>query len=187
MNQAQIKKVLRKPIPYAVLVLCILLSQYITKSGISDNQITSNQADEKFATVDRVVDGDTIEINQKEKVRLIGIDTPESVDPRKPVQCMGKEAASYLKSILVSGTSVRLISDPTQTDRDKYNRLLRYVYIGTSTDMINLKMVAEGYAREYTYNKPYIFQTEFKAAERKAEQSNLGLWNPNNCPSTNHV
>lgn len=78
-----------------------------------------------------VVDGDTIKVDvrgKKETIRLLGIDTPETVDPRKPVQCFGKAASDKMKSF-VSGKSVILVDDATQGNRDKYNRLLRYVYL----------------------------------------------------------
>ncbi len=131
--------------------------------------------------VTRVVDGDTIVVTtpgSTEKVRLIGVDTPETVDPRKPVQCFGKDASDFTKSLL-TGKSVRLERDPTQDDRDKYGRLLRYVFLGNIN--INEKIIAEGYGHEYTYRAPYKYQTEFKTAERLARESKRGLWADGAC------
>lgn len=135
-----------------------------------------------FSWVTHVVDGDTIDVDidgKVERIRLIGIDTPETVDPRKPVQCFGREASNKTKEML-SGKQVRLESDLTQDDRDKYGRLLRYVFLedGTNYDQW---LVAQGYAHEYTYQIPYKYQAEFKAAEHQARDANLGLWSPNTC------
>lgn len=134
--------------------------------------------------VSSVIDGDTIQVvidGKKETLRLIGIDTPETVDPRKPVQCFGKEASAKAKSLL-SGKSVRLEADPTQGERDKYQRLLRYVFLEDGTNF-NKLMISEGYAYEYTYNTPYKYQSEFKQAQKEAEASKFGLWADNACPT----
>lgn len=135
--------------------------------------------------VTQVIDGDTIQViidDKKETIRLIGIDSPETVDPRKPVQCFGKEASAKAKSLL-SDKSVRLESDPTQGERDKYQRLLRYVFLEDGTNF-NKLMISEGYAHEYTYNIPYKYQLEFKQAQKEAEENKRGLWADNACPTT---
>ncbi|OGH50117.1 MAG: hypothetical protein A3H17_01970 [Candidatus Levybacteria bacterium RIFCSPLOWO2_12_FULL_37_14] len=132
--------------------------------------------------VSSVIDGDTIQViigSKKEMLRLIGIDTPETVDPRKPVQCFGKEASAKAKSLLY-GKSVRLESDPTQGERDKYQRLLRYVFLEDGTNF-NMLMISEGYAHEYTYNVPYRYQLEFKQAQKEAEGNKRGLWADETC------
>lgn len=138
----------------------------------------------KQATVIRVIDGDTFlaEIDGEEKrVRLIGIDTPESVDPRKTVECFGKEAAQMLRSIFEE-KEVLLESDPSQGEQDKYGRLLRYGYASGATTSINAYMIKEGYAHEYTYTIPYRYRAEFKAYEQEARLAKRGLWNPAICP-----
>ncbi len=135
--------------------------------------------------VSSVIDGDTIQViidGKKETLRLIGIDTPETVDPRKPVQCFGKEASAKAKSLL-SGKSVRLEADPTQGERDKYQRLLRYVFLEDGTNF-NKLMISEGYAHEYTYNTPYKYQSEFKQAQKEAETNKVGLWADNACSTS---
>lgn len=138
-----------------------------------------------FYTVSSVIDGDTIKVvidNQQEALRLIGIDSPETVDPRKPVQCFGKEASVKAKSLL-SGKSVRLESDPTQGERDRYQRLLRYVFLEDGTNF-NKLMISEGFAHEYTYNVPYKYQAEFKQEQKEAEVNKRGLWAENACSAS---
>lgn len=135
-----------------------------------------------LAKVVKVVDGDTIKVDLDgtvETIRLIGVDTPEVVDPRKPVQCFGKEASAKTKELLTDQI-VTLVSDPTQGDRDKYQRLLRYVYLQNLT-FINKILIEEGYAFEYTYHLPYKFQAEFKEAQKQAEIGKHGLWADNAC------
>jgi len=136
----------------------------------------------ELVKVTKIVDGDTIKVNiggSIETVRLIGIDTPEIKDPRKTVQCFGKEASERTKELL-ENKMVRLDADSTQTDRDKYSRLLRYIYLENGT-FINKKLIEEGFAFEYTFQVPYLYQEEFKAAQKLAETNNLGLWNENSC------
>jgi micrococcal nuclease len=134
------------------------------------------------ATVVKVVDGDTVDVNldgQEVRLRLIGINTPESVDPRRPVECFGREASDTAKELL-SGQTVRLEADTSQDDRDRYDRLLRYVWLPDGR-MFNYEMVAQGYAYEYTYNTPYKYQAEFKQAEQAAREGQAGLWAPSTC------
>ncbi len=126
----------------------------------------------------RVVDGDTLVVNvrgNKELVRLLGVDTPESVDPRKPVQCFAHEAADKMKSF-VAGKSVILIDDSTQGNRDKYRRLLRYVYLpdGVRT-FVNGEMVKQGYAISYRYYPTKMLE-KFNSLEKNAREKGLGLW-----------
>lgn len=138
---------------------------------------------EGFYPVVHVVDGDTLDVEidgKKERIRLIGIDTPEVVDPRKPVQCFGREASNKAKEILTDRL-VKLEGDPTQSDRDKYGRLLRYIYLEDGT-FFNKFMIVEGFAHEYTYHSnPYKYQEEFIQAERQAREQNKGLWSPATC------
>jgi micrococcal nuclease len=129
-----------------------------------------------------VVDGDTIHVllnNKDVTIRMIGIDTPETVDPRKPVQCFGKEASNHAHQLL-DGTTVYLEQDSSQGDYDKYNRLLSYIWMSDGR-LFNQVMIAEGYAFEYTYNLPYNYQTQFKDAQRNAQDQQIGLWSPNTC------
>ncbi|WP_322816772.1 thermonuclease family protein [Chloroflexus sp.] len=134
------------------------------------------------AQVVRVVDGDTIIVRigwDEERVRLIGINTPESVDPRRPVECFGKEAASNARK-LVDRQTVFLEDDPSQDSRDRFGRLLRYVWLEDGR-MVNLEQIRQGYAYEYTYNVPYRYQAIFRAAETEARNAQRGLWAPETC------
>ena len=124
-----------------------------------------------WGKVTRVVDGDTIEIEGGEKVRYTGVDTPETVDPRKPVQCFGIEASKKNKE-LVEGKTVRLGKDIT--DRDKYSRLLRYVWVDDL--FVNLELVKQGFANSYSYPPDIKYQKEFLAAEKEAREAERGLW-----------
>lgn len=125
-----------------------------------------------FAKVTRVIDGDTIEIEGGERVRYIGIDTPETVDPRKTVQCFGVESSKKNKE-LVEGKTVRLEKDIT--DRDKYNRLLRYVWLDDT--LINLALVQGGFAHSNSYPPDIKYQDKFVTAQKEAREAKVGLWN----------
>jgi len=130
----------------------------------------------KLYKVVSVVDGDTIKViynGNTESVRLVGIDTPETVHPTKPVQCFGKEASNKMKK-LVEGKTVKLMVDKKGTERDKYKRLLRHIYLEDGT-FVNKEMVKQGYAYAYlTY--PFEYKEDFKKAESEAKKNKLGLW-----------
>ena len=155
------------------------------ESGVVGESLLANEDIRKSPTyqVLRVTDGDTIHINyngKDEKVRFIGLDTPETKDPRKPIQCFGREATAKMTE-LAENKNIRLEFDKTQGERDKYGRLLAFVY---SEDSKNLayEMIRQGYGNEYTYNSnPYKYQNEFKEAARKAREENKGLWAENTC------
>lgn len=152
----------------------------------SSSELTPNQEIQptiQYYKVVNVVDGDTIDLlidGKSQRLRLIGIDTPETVDPRNPVQCFGIEASNKAKGLL-TGQEVSLEDDPTQDNLDKYDRLLRYVFLKDGT-FFNKLMITEGYAHEYTYDTPYKYQQEFKDAEKQASESKVGLWADNACP-----
>lgn len=128
-----------------------------------------------------VYDGDTFTVDYngvETSVRIIGINTPETVDPRKTVECFGEQASSYLKNKLY-GREVDLERDYTQDNRDKYDRLLRYAYL--DGEDIGYDVIYNGYGYEYTYYIPYEKQSEYKEAEKDAEQSGRGLWEEGVC------
>lgn len=127
-------------------------------------------------TVDHFVDGDTIAVNMNgtvETIRFIGIDTPETHKPNTPVQCYGPAAAAYTKN-RIGNSRVRLVSDSLSTNRDRYNRLLRYVYLPDGTNL-DQELVAKGYAFAYT-SFPFTKSDAFSAAQTKAQEQHLGLW-----------
>lgn len=130
----------------------------------------------------KVTDGDTLHLDingVNETVRLIGINTPETVDPRTPVQCFGKQASDRMKD-LAGGKMVRIELDDSQSTRDTYGRLLAYVYLEDG-QMLNRKMIAEGYAYEYTYLAPYKYQKEFRDLQTLARTTARGLWGVDTC------
>jgi len=122
------------------------------------------------------VDGDTIAVDMngnKEMLRFIGVDTPETHDPRKAVQCYGKIAAAFTKH-LIGNNSVRLEADPLNTNRDRYNRLLRYIYLPDGT-LVNAEIIKQGYGFAYL-GFPFTKADEFHHYELEAEHANRGLW-----------
>jgi micrococcal nuclease len=112
--------------------------------------------------------------NRTEEIRLIGVDTPETVHPTKPVQCWGPEASSQTKTWLPKGTQVYILRDVEA--RDKYGRLLAYVYRSADNLFINKELVAGGWARPYPYEPNTSLQAVFAQAAYEAQTSNLGLW-----------
>jgi len=164
------------------IIIGILVVIAATITSINSDTVSNENLDLiQNNQVTKVIDGDTFEVyidGKIEKVRMIGINTPETVDPRRPVQCYGKEASNKLKE-LIEGKIIKLDPDHTQDNYDRYNRALRYVYLDDIN--INQKMIQEGYAFEYTYKKPYKFQSEFKQSEKEAQDKDLGLWNNEVC------
>jgi len=141
---------------------------------------TSVPAGAEEATVDRVVDGDTVIVlladgAARERVRLIGVDTPETVEPGAPVDCFGPEASAFTTTTLPVGATVWLEADDSQGDADRYDRLLRYVWTPGGT-MLNEELVAQGYGREDTYDDAYRWRDAFLAAQATAERDGAGLW-----------
>jgi micrococcal nuclease len=125
------------------------------------------------AVVTRVVDGDTI-VTSRGRVRFIGVDTPESVDPRRPVQCFGREASAFTSSLLPPNTSIRLVYD---VDReDQYGRTLAYVYRNDDGLFVNAKLVEDGYANVLTVPPNVAHADSFVALARAARDANRGLW-----------
>ena len=162
---------------YAGTVLYLIQDGGNNWADIVADDVTKVRDDWRYYEVVRVIDGDTIDVRmggETERVRLIGVDTPETVHPSKPVECFGKEAANYTKDALV-GTRVVLGSDASQGDRGAYGRLLRYVFLPDGTNF-NEKIIRDGYAYEYTYDTPYAYQGMFRDAEQGARRYKRGLW-----------
>jgi micrococcal nuclease len=131
----------------------------------------------RSVTIVRVVDGDTVVVHLPggdEKVRLIGIDTPETVDPRKPVQCYGPEASARTKALLPKGTGIRLERDAEA--RDRYGRLLAYVYRAGDGTFVNLALAEEGFAHPLTIAPNVAYADRFAAAVADARAAGRGLW-----------
>jgi len=144
---------------------------------VDELPIKEEDEQENTYSVTKVIDGDTIAIESGEVIRYIGIDTPETVHPSKPVECFGKEASNKNKE-LVEGKRVRLEKDVSETD--KYGRLLRYVWAGDI--FVNDYLVRQGYAYAYTYPPDVKYSEQFVKAQQEARENNRGLWK--GCPIT---
>ena len=171
-------KHLKKALIILVLGIVIILARnYETKQSIKISQNSSTNAE-----LIRVVDGDTIIArvnNIEERIRIIGINTPESVRPNSPVECFGRESSEYISQLFSNDNKLRIKSDPTQDARDRNGRLLAHVFLNNIN--IAQQMIMDGYGYEYTYREPYIYQSEYKNAERIARENNRGLWSPETC------
>lgn len=171
----------------AQLLTACSLSQDITPTGPPSSAASPvlpqrpAGADGPFL-VKYVSDGDTIGVDIAGKtttVRLIGIDTPEVKDPRKPVQCFGQAATTHAHELL-DGSQVWLEYDPAGDRKDRCGRTLAYVWLDQST-LVNQSMLTGGFAHEYTYNTPYKYQAAFKAEESAARADGKGLWAADTC------
>lgn len=130
------------------------------------------------AKITRVIDGDTVELETGEKVRYIGVDTPETKHPNKPVQCFGREASQKNKE-LVEGKEVLLEKDISETDR--YGRLLRYIYLPNphATDeaiFVNELLIEQGFAQVITYPPDVKYHDLLLQAQQRAQAEGKGLW-----------
>jgi micrococcal nuclease len=125
-------------------------------------------------TVERVVDGDTLVVRGGVRVRLIGVDTPETKDPRRPVQCFGREASARTAALVPPGTALRLVYDVEREDR--YGRTLAYVYRAADGLFLNAALVRDGYAVAATFPPDVAHADEFVALTREARDAGRGLW-----------
>lgn len=197
-NKISLPKYIKKDnIAYLVLIVTILFVVFFQSSNENINILSSQNNNStigqvesykipdsgKYYQVLRVIDGDTFIadiLGEEVSVRLIGIDTPEIVDVRKPVECFGQDASNEAKKIL-EGKRVRFEIDSTQDIYDKYGRLLAYVWTEGGI-FLNQHMLEEGFAYEYTYmGVPYKYQMEFKKVKNKAKAEGVGLWAKDAC------
>ena len=125
-------------------------------------------------TVERVVDGDTLVVSGRRTVRLIGVDTPETKDPRRAVGCFGRQASEFTTSLLPKGTTVRLVGDVEQ--RDRYDRTLAYVYRLPDGLFVNAELLRQGYAEVLTIAPNVAHAAEFADLAGAARSSGRGLW-----------
>lgn len=159
----------------ALLISLILLALGGKYAAPQAKQVAQTQNPGNYKVVE-FYDGDTIAIDMngvKEKVRFIGVDTPETHDPRKAVQCFGKAASEFTKTTI--GTNpVRLEADPTNQNRDRYGRLLRYVYLPDGR-LMNAEIIKQGYGFAYL-GFPFQKSDEFRQLQTEAREANRGLW-----------
>lgn len=143
-----------------------------------NNPIDTSETTAVAYPVLSVIDGDTLVVDsngEKQTVRVIGIDTPETEYSPAGAECYGEESTDRARALL-QGTYVTLKTDPSQSKIDDYDRLLAYVEMEDGNDS-GMVMIDEGYAKEYTYKSTtYANQLLYKAVERKARDSNLGVW-----------
>jgi micrococcal nuclease len=154
----------------AIIVVALLTAFF----NPADQAITQGD----FDVVERVVDGDTLLLQSGERVRLIGVDTPETKHPSKPVQYFGKEASAFTRRI-VERKRVRLEFDQANAARghkDRYGRTLAYVFLEDGT-LLNAEIIKQGYGHAYT-QFPFSHLEEFRQLEREAREQGRGLWQP---------
>ena len=159
------------------LVAAIAALAACSEPGVPGPQAAPAVTTDGQATLVRVVDGDTIVARiggSDERVRLIGIDTPESVKPGGPVECFGREASGHLASLLPQGTPIRLVGDAEALDR--YGRLLAYVYRQPDGLFVNAAMARDGFAAPLTITPNVAHSAELLEAARRAHAGRRGLW-----------
>jgi micrococcal nuclease len=164
----------RKLIILAISILLAAFAGYQARGAAPTEFITSNNPG--LYEVEEASDGDTIIVNmngRREVVRMIGVDTPETHHPDRPVECYGQEASEFTRKLL-TGQNVRLQADPLNTNRDRYDRLLRYVYLPDGT-LVNGKLIESGYGFSYT-SFPFSKTVEFNLLEAQAKGKKAGLW-----------
>jgi micrococcal nuclease len=169
-----------------VLVLCVIVGAGFAFADnfldlLVDRLVIDPNA---YYPIGRVVDGDTFEVNilgdgrnsgsRIITIRVLGINTPETVDPRRGVECYGPEASAEAKRVL-NDHKVRLAFSPNRELKDKYGRYLAYAYLDNGL-FYNEHMIEEGYAKEYTYGTAYSMQKEFRSIQAESKKANKGLW-----------
>ncbi len=168
---------------FGLSLAAIIIGTLLIYAGVYRNHSQAGSNRSATFKVVRVDDGDTVVVDwngQKRTIRLIGMDTPEVVDPRKPVQCFGREASARGHQLLENQT-IKIETDQLVGEVDKYGRTLGYVFLPDGT-LYNQAMIADGYAHEYTYNKQtYKYQAQFKLAEAEAKAAQKGFWSPVAC------
>jgi endonuclease YncB( thermonuclease family) len=170
----------------ALTIILVLLVFGLSSPDRSDDQAFSQERTGPYEVV-RVIDGDTIVISKQgshESVRLIGVDTPEVDGPYTQAECFGDEASEFTRSML-ENELVWLEADESQDERDRYDRLLRYVYLGNTH--FNKLLIDEGYAYEYTFRTAYRYQNVFNTAQSAARENSTGLWSEATCAGSTAI
>jgi len=168
------KRQKRKLLSLAISLVIIGMGYFLNRRGTPPAVLGT--VSPGYYRVTEFVDGDTISVNMSgkiEKIRFIGVDTPETHDPRKVVQCFGHAAADFTKN-LIGKNPVRLESDEQSTNRDRYDRLLRYVYLPDGR-LVQEEIIKNGYGFAYI-GFPFTKSDHFKQLEDQARQQKQGLW-----------
>jgi len=161
---------------FALLAWEFLNAVNLTGPGPFAHAAEGREAEPAVRRVTRVVDGDTLILSPNDRVRLIGVDTPETVHPQKTVECYGKEAKEFTRSTVV-GQNIRLVLDDANAARrhkDRYGRTLGYVYLQDGV-MLNAELLRRGFAHAYT-RFPFRYLVEFRRLEQEARGRGVGLW-----------
>ncbi len=177
----------KKQTIYVLAVILAILQLFFSKNNplpkvsliptnVPSPTITIAPYEKQKVKVIRVIDGDTIEIEGKKKIRYIGVNTPELHDPRKPIECYGQTAVDENKK-LVEGKEIFIQKDVSEID--KYKRLLRYVWVGDT--FVNDYLVRQGFAQVSTFPPDVKYQQQFLEAQMEAKKNNRGLWS--SCPA----
>jgi endonuclease YncB( thermonuclease family) len=158
-------------------IALVLAGLVAVASGLDAHAATASLPNGLDGVVVSVTDGDTIKVRLNgvtERVRLTGIDTPETHDPRTVVECFGREAAAQTSTLLPPGTAVRLEMDVER--RDRYRRLLAYVWRADDGLFVNEELVADGWATPYRYPPNVKYADRFSRLGAEARRANAGLW-----------
>jgi micrococcal nuclease len=169
------KKIISASFFLLLVALLLLLPRY-DSAGDTDKSKDNAKAENNHRKVAKVIDGDTLVLSPNETVRLIGVDTPETKHPNKPVECFGPVASAFTKA-MAEGKEVRLELDEVNTRRDHkdpYGRTLAYVYLENGA-FLNLEIVRQGFGRAYTKFR-FRYRDRFRNLERNAQENKLGLW-----------
>lgn len=162
----------------ALVMLAALLAAIAAGCGSGDDAAPA-AGPARGATVVRVVDGDTLVARVggvDERVRLLGVDAPESVTPDRPVECFGPHAAREARRLMPRGARISLVADPTQGERDRYDRLLAEVTVAGDAETVNRKLVAGGFAEVFRGDGRARLLPSLRAAESAARGARRGLW-----------
>lgn len=160
-----------------IVILVYLLVSNISGSWWNNSAKQLQQNQPGLYGIDHYIDGDTIAVDMNgtvETIRMIGVDTPETHKPNTPVQCYGPEAADHTKAMISRFGKVRLQADPLDTNRDRYGRLLRYVYLPDGT-LAEEQIIKQGYGFAYL-SFPFTKKTQFAADQQAAQDAKTGLW-----------
>jgi len=167
----------RRKVSIVSLLLAIIVIIISQTDLLKNASRTAQQTNPGLYTINHYVDGDTIAVNMNgavETIRFIGVDTPETHRPNTPVQCYGQEAAAHTKTVISKFGKVRLQADPLDTNRDRYGRLLRYVYLPDGT-LLDEQIIQQGYGFAYL-SFPFSMKAQFAADESAAQSAKLGVW-----------
>ncbi|WP_074377254.1 thermonuclease family protein [Mycobacteroides abscessus] len=168
----------------ALRVAAMTVAGIVASLTVCAPTVSAEPTPQPNATVIKVIDGDTITVASDErgrlKVRLIGLDSPETVKPKTSVGCFGPEASQFAHRML-DGQRVALVSDSSQGNTDKFGRTLAFVFLPNGQNF-SVESVREGYAHAYVFNHtPSRYAEQIAAAEQEARDAHRGLWSPATC------